>query len=190
MPDVPEDWMGWLCPDTAKALSDRLSLRTKWVVECGTWLGMSARAILESAPNTNLACIDTWKGSPEHHADKKSDGTPGEWAKRLPTLYQTCQRNLWPWRDRVVMVKEDSLVGLGEVFSLGLQPDLIYLDSKHTLGRVTAELAVCRELFPGTPIVGDDYRMIAHAVQEHARLFNRALIDCGDAFAFDPVEVE
>ena len=180
MPTVPEDWRGWLCANTARALLERLSPETKWVVECGTWTGCSARWIVENGPNTMLICIDTWQGSPEHH-------TNPDWACRLPTLYETCQRNLWPWRDRIVMLRRDSLVGLGEVFAAGIVPDLIYLDSKHTVGRVAAELAVCAELFPTAAIVGDDYNnaAVAKAADEHAKLMNRTLVNCRDAFAFD-----
>jgi hypothetical protein len=185
VPDVPEDVMGWLCTDTAKALADRLSAETKLVVECGTWLGGSARWILENAPNAQVACVDTWKGSPEHH-------TNPDWARHLPKLYETCQLSLWPWRDRVVMLRQDSLVGLGEVFAAGcaagVQPDLIYLDTKHTAGRVTAELYLCLELFPGAMIVGDDFNhaAVALAAREHAKLTGRPLLDCGEAFAFEP----
>jgi hypothetical protein len=186
MPDVPEDWMGWLHPDTADAITSQLGPETRLVVECGTWLGVSARAILEAAPNATLICVDTWLGSPEHWADRKPDGTPGDWAKRLPTLYETCQRNLWPWHDRVIMVRQDSLVGMGEVFAAGLSPDLIYLDSKHTYGRVVAELALCLELFPDTPIVGDDFNngAVAKAARDHAAHTSRPLADYGTAFYF------
>lgn len=180
MPDVPEDWMGWLCPDTAQALCDNLSRETQLVVECGTWLGVSARAILKNAPNAHLICIDTWKGSPEHWADK------GDWHKRLATLYEVCQRNLWPWRDRVTMVREDSLVGLGQVYKAGLVPDLIYLDTKHTLWRVSAELTMCLELFTSVPIVGDDYSnaTVACAADLHAKMFKRPMLVRGAAFEF------
>lgn len=181
IPDMLEDWQGWLCPDTATALTSRVGPHTQLVVECGSWLGCSARAILDNAVNAVLVCVDTWMGSPEHR-------TNAEWERRLPTLYETFQRNLWPWRDRVVMLRQDSLVGLGEVYSLGLQPDLIYLDTKHTLGRVTAELALCLELFPETPVVGDDYSnaAVALAAREHARVTGRPMIECGAAFAFEP----
>ena len=186
MPRCPEDWMGWLCPDTAQALKDHVNDETRLVVECGTWLGVSAKAILTHAPLAHLLCIDTWMGAPEHWADRRADGSPGDWAKRLPTLYETCQRNLWPWRERVTMIRRDSLVGLGEVFQAGLVPDMIYLDTKHSLGRVTAELALCLELFPSSPVVGDDYSngAVALAADLHAKTLGRPIEKRGAAFAF------
>lgn len=184
-PNFPEDWHGWFCPETAAALTERLGPDTTLVVECGTWLGYSARAILNNAPNAHLVCIDTWLGSPEHWDNKRPDGSPGLWAQRLPTLYEVCQRNLWKWRDRVVMIRKDSLVGLGLVFDAGLMPDLIYLDSKHTFGRVAAELATCLELFPESEIVGDDYShgAVARAADLHSKNTGRPLVSYGAAFA-------
>jgi hypothetical protein len=186
--------MGWLCPDTANALAERVNAETRLIVECGTWLGVSARLFMQRAPNAELICIDTWMGSPEHWNDKRADGTPGDWASRLPTLYKTCQRNLWPWHDRITMVRQDSLVGLGQVYEAGLHPDLIYLDSKHTAGRVSAELSLCLELFPDARVVMDDYNNAAvmSAAYDHAVFTGRPMIACGGtdappaACAFDP----
>ncbi len=165
-PDVPEDGRGWCHGQTAAAIKTPLSSETELAVECGTWLGYSARVILKAAPNAKLICIDTW-----------------------PSVRETCQRNLWQWRERLVLMQEDTIVGLGLVYAAGLRPDMIYLDSAHTLGRVTAELAVCRELFPGAAVVGDDYtqRAVKQAARHHAELFKRELIECGvAAFRFDP----
>lgn len=168
MPELHEDWHGWLCSETATALAETIGRNARLVVECGTWLGCSARAILSLAPEAHLVCIDHWLGSPEHQVEAGKS----EWYGRLETLYAQCQRNLWTWRERVTLVRADSLAGLVEVYGCGLSPDTIYLDSKHTMERVAAELAVCRELFPQAAIVGDDYNnaAVALAVDEFARL--------------------
>lgn len=181
MPTVPEDDSGWLAPATLEALQSKLSSSTQLVVECGTWKGRSARRILAAAPNAHLLCIDTWAGSPEHFR------VP-EWTALLPTLYEGCQRNLWPWRDRVTLIKADSLVGLGLVYTAMLKPDLIYLDSKHSYGRVSAELALCLELFPETPVVGDDYLQadVDRAVKVHVAETGRPLSSMECAFILEP----
>lgn len=179
-PEAPEDWRGWLCEDTSRALADRLTAATRLVVECGTWTGCSARWILAHASSARLVCVDTWRGSPEHRANP-------DWASRLPTLYETCQRNLWPWRERITLLRQDSLVGLGQVYAAGITPDLVYLDTKHTVGRVAAELALRTELFPSAAIVGDDFNnfAVAKAAIQHAELLGRPLVECGMAFAFE-----
>lgn len=183
MPDVPEDESGWLHPNTLQALSDNLFHTTKLIVECGTWKGRSAIAMLQRAPQAHIVCIDTWKGSPEHFR------VP-EWTELLPTLYEGCQRNLWTWRERATMVRQDSLVGLGEVYKAGLVPDLLYIDSKHSFGRVTAELAMCLELFPHTTVVGDDYLYpdVTRAVDKHVELTGRPMRQCDCAFILAPWE--
>lgn len=183
-PDVPEDWHGWLCPETAQALAGHLSPSTRLVVECGSWLGMSARLILDGAPCAALVCIDHWKGSPEH----QPQNGPREWSRRLPGLYDTFLRNLWPWRDRVVPLRADTLDGLAEVAGCGLEPDLVYVDSEHTADRVSRELAFSTGTWPRAWIVGDDYvnPAVASAAEEHAATARRPIQRRGAAFLFPP----
>lgn len=84
-PRVPEDWHGWLSNDTLSLPYWNLSGSTRLVVECGSWLGLSARAILLGAPNAVLVCCDHWKGSPEHQLNF-------DCVRRLPALYETFLR--------------------------------------------------------------------------------------------------
>jgi len=176
-PDLPEDWHGWLGPETARALAEHLSAGTRLVVECGSWLGVSARAILELAPAATLVSIDHWRGSPEHH------GNP-EWAARLPRLYATFLRNLWPYRRRVIPLVADSLDGLAEVAAHGLSPELVYLDTEHSFARVRGELAFSTDRWPQAAIVGDDFSNpeVARAAEAHAQHTGRRLLSYGAAF--------
>ena len=181
-PDIPEDWHGWLCPNTKQALAARLSASTEFVIECGTWLGASARFILESAPKSRLWCIDTWKGSPEHFDDPA-------WKAKLPKLFETCERNLWTWRQRCQLMRTDSLVGLAALYEAGIKPDLIHLDTLHTFGRVSAELHLCSELFPAAWVVVDDldWDAVKGACDMFARFTARPMIEGGNARTFLPI---
>ena len=181
-PAGKDDFSGWLCPNTRQALAARLSDTTACVIEAGSWLGLSARFIMESAPNARLWCIDTWKGSPEH-ADNS------EWKAKLPTLFETCQRNLWPWRERCQLIQADSLVGLAALADSGIKPDLIHLDTLHTFGRVSAELHLCSELFPRAWVVVDDldWEAVKGACDMFARFTARPMIEGGNARTFLPV---
>ncbi len=183
-PPVPEDWHGWLHPDTAAALVECLGPQTTLVVECGSWLGVSARAVLEHAPRATLIAIDHWRGSPEHQAQAGN----ADWARRLPTLYETFLRNLWPWRRRVVPLRADTLEGLAQVHEAGLVPGLVYLDSEHTLDRVSRELAFATAHWPQAAIVGDDFghAPVRRAVEEHSAATGRPSADRGAAFLFPP----
>lgn len=182
MPDVPEDWFGWFCPDTAAMLLRNLDEQTELVVELGTFLGFSSRAILGYAPNAHLICVDTWKGSPEHLAVD----APEEWKRRIATLFAVCQRNLWPWKDRLTLVREDSLAGLRAIQQLGLRPNLVYVDSEHTYDRVSRELNFCTSLWPAATIVGDDYNNgnVKLAADRHAENARRPMTGNAAAFCF------
>ena len=169
-PDVSEDWHGWLCKQTAAMLARHLGPKTRVVVETGSWLGLSARHILQSAPHATLICADTWEGSPAHHHNPL-------WAARLPRLYETFCANLWPWRLRVIPVQADSLKALAEIAAFGIAPELVYLDSLHTFRHVTDEILRCHALWPDTPLVGDDYYIpeVQRAVRLCARQIGRKL---------------
>jgi hypothetical protein len=156
-----------------------LTSKTRLVVECGSWLGVSTRAILLGAPNAVVVCCDHWRGSPEHQTDPDCN-------RRLLNLYETFLRNLWPWRHRVTPIRADSLDALAEIHQSGLVPDLIYLDTEHTYERVSRELAFCTDHWPSATIVGDDYDWpeVARAAHEHAQNTGRQFFAHATAFSF------
>jgi hypothetical protein len=181
-PDMPEDWHGWLCADTAAALVEACQPDPEVIIELGTWLGFSARAILENTRRATLICIDHWRGSPEHQIEAGKE----EWYNRLPTLYETFLRNLWPCRDRVIPLRADTLIGLAEVGDLEIEPGLVYVDSEHSVDRVTRELAFITAAWPTAGIVGDDYdnAAVKLAADQHAIALGRPLVVKGAAFCF------
>jgi hypothetical protein len=150
IPDVPDQLGGWFCGENQEILRRHLSPTTELVVELGSWQGMSARFIAAAAPRANLICIDHWEGSPEHKAFP-------EWARSLPTLYETFLRNLWEFRDRVVPLKCTTQKGLERIAAAGLTPDLIYLDAAHDASSVLADVSLALRLFPKATLVGDDW---------------------------------
>jgi hypothetical protein len=169
-PDLPEDWHGWLCPETAAMLRRHLAVGTRIVVETGSWLGVSARHILRHAPRATLVCIDTWKGSPEHHNNP-------DWSQRLATLYETFCRNLWEARARIIPMRTDALQGLAELHALGIVPDLVYVDDLHQYAHVLRELTLLDAQWHGVRLVGDDYNHpdVRRAVQAAAAAAGRKL---------------
>jgi hypothetical protein len=184
-PDRHEDWFGWFCSDTAEMLERNLGVDTRLVVELGSFLGFSSRAILQYAPNAHLLCVDTWKGSPEH----LTPNAPPEWTSRITSLYEGFLRNLWPWRTRLTPIRQDSLVGLAEIEAAGLVPDLVYVDSEHTVNRVSRELAFITRAWPTAIIVGDDYNnaAVAFAADDHARESGRTMLANAASFCFPGV---
>lgn len=148
------------------------------VVETGSWLGMSARHILRHAPRATLVCIDTWKGSPEHHLNP-------DWGRRLPTLYQTFCRNLWKTRARIVPMRTDAIEGLVELHALGIAPDLVYVDDLHEYDHVLRELTLLDAQWHPARLVGDDYNHaeVQRAVQTAAAATRRTLTHNGAAWS-------
>lgn len=159
-----------------------LSAELQVAIELGSFLGVSSRAILNAAPHATLICVDHWRGSPEHLLTD----APPHWRRRIETLYEGFLRNLWPWRERVIPLRADTLEGLAEIAAAGVVPELVYVDSEHTCDRVSRELAFCTEHWPAATIVGDDYNQaeVARAVQRHAAASGRTVACNATAFCF------
>lgn len=152
MPDVVPDEHGWFQSCNARLLKRVLGPQTKLLVELGSWLGKSARFMLRAAPSATIVCIDHWRGSAEHHDPRRQDVND-----KLPRLYETFLRNMWPWRDRVVALRSDTVAGLRELGRLQLAPDLVYIDAGHDYENARADLRTALELFPAARIAGDDW---------------------------------
>jgi hypothetical protein len=164
-PDVPPPPdRNWLFPDTRKVLADTVSPDSRFIVEVGSWLGRSTRYIADLAPKARIAAIDHWVGSPEHTHDP-------ELVPLLPRLYETFLSESWDYRDRVIPVKAKSVEGLKKVADAGLTPDLIFIDADHSYEAVRADVTMALQLFPKTPLVGDDWDWpgVRQAVEELAR---------------------
>lgn len=151
-PDLEPVTHGWLGDWTKSRLTQYLPTNASVIVECGSWLGKSARFLLDAAPNATVICIDTWEGSPEHQSGNGHD----DWAAMLATLHSQFIANMWGWRSRVIPVRADSFDGLEIVKAYDITPSLIYLDSEHTEHRVGGELRRCDKFWPQVPIVLDD----------------------------------
>jgi len=163
-PAVPPSDHGWFGPEHVELLSGALSSGTKVFLEMGSWLGKSTRFIAAHAPNAFIIAIDHWKGSAEHHS------TP-EWKALLPTLYETFLKNCWPYRDRIIPMRIDTVSGMKLVFQQGISPDVVFIDAGHDYISARADLSYALGLFPNAAICGDDFMWegVARTVTEHVR---------------------
>lgn len=140
--------------------------QVKVVVELGSWLGLSAKWFVNNCPNAAVICVDHWEGSREHHKNPN-------YAQFLPTLYDTFLVNMWQWRDRIIPVRSTSVEGLKEIHSLGVKPDLVYIDAAHEREPVYQDTKTAIECFPDAQIFGDDWPMpplqegVRQALAEH-----------------------
>ena len=176
-PDVPVQQQGWCDEPNQKMLSSLLNGPIKIIVEIGSWLGNSARFILESAPQANMICVDHWFGSKEHLESEHE-----HIRKIIPTLYETFLVNLWDYRSRLVPLRTDSIRGLHEIHRSGVKPDLIYIDASHDYHNVFEDVKTALDLFPNSVICGDDwhYEDVRRAVGELAQEYGKKIIAGGD----------
>jgi hypothetical protein len=148
-PAVPGNLQGWFHGDNRRVLASLLSDRTEIILELGSWLGLSAAWFCERAPGATVICVDHWRGSAEHQQEMFAD--------ILPVLYETFLVNLWPHRDRVVPMRRPTAYGMSEIASLGITPDLVYIDASHARESVAEDVTAALRYFPRAPIVGDDW---------------------------------
>lgn len=142
-----------------------LNGNTRLIVELGSWLGVSARFMLDHAPNAEIVCIDHWKGSKEHFDPSVKEYE--DFQIMLPTLYEAFLHECWEYRDRIVPLRVNSLDGLKIIHEYGLRPEVIYVDASHEYEDVKADIELSHTLFPEAILIGDDYQNIKgvrHAV--------------------------
>ncbi len=152
-PAIEPQWHGWLAPLTCEALVDHCPRDAKLIVECGSWAGLSAKFFLEHAPDATVICIDHWCQTPQQIAPLTP---PPEAVPLIPVIYDLFCANHWENQNRIIPMRLNSYVGLMLLVDMGLQPDLIYLDSDHSTKNLHGELLLCGE-FPEARVVGDDY---------------------------------
>lgn len=177
-PDVPDDPQGFFDAENQRSLSRAFSLvphTAPLVLELGTWKGKSARWMLETYPGARVICVDLWTPDVTY----KDFGSKWAWLAQEPHLYETAQRNLWPFRDRSALVKARTVDGIAHVAACGAVPDVVYIDAGHTYEDVKADLAGTLQHWPaarpdrtdqGTVILGDDFNQepVRRAVEELA----------------------
>ena len=180
------DGHGWFTDQNRRYLADNIDEFTNVIVELGSWLGLSSRFLLDTAPDATLICVDHWRGS--DHPDCKAMKTE-EVAKRIPTLFEQFLRNMWNYRERLIPVRAVTIDGMREIAALGIQPDLVYLDADHSYEGTRAEVDAILELFPHARLVGDDYSNFAgvkKAVDEVAAETGRVLKFDWNAWQLNP----
>jgi hypothetical protein len=151
-PDVPTNWGGFCSRSQKRIFSDIISDSVHVILELGSWMGKSARHMAqEMGSHGTIICVDHWKGSPEH---VKSD----EFTDVLPTLYETFIKNQWELRDKIIMVREDTLTGMKMVHSCGIRPCIVYIDAGHEYDNVSKDISDAIALFPDALLIGDDYQ--------------------------------
>ena len=124
---------------------------TKVILELGSWLGKSTRFLLDAAPKATVIAVDHWKGTLQIMSDAPEQG------RKFPILYDQFLSNCWEYKDRLIPVKNNTVEAMGEVYNLGIRPDLVYVDASHDYDSAIADLTEAVKLFPNAVFVGDDF---------------------------------
>lgn len=160
----PDDLQGWGSDDPVLVGAVQL-LRPARVCEVGSWKGRSAirmaQAVKALCMDTEIVCVDTWLGSPEHWLK----GVPEEYASLrivhgVPQLYYTFLAN-------VVRAGVSDIItpfpmtseNAAEIFgTLGVQFDLIYIDAAHEYKPAKRDIEAYYDLLADDGLlIGDDY---------------------------------
>lgn len=186
-PNLPTDDHGWLSEENKIILKKLLTDDKKIVVEIGSWLGLSARYILDINPEINLISIDHWS---EDIKDHTNGGTTDPFAdssiNKINILWNTFLVNCWNYRDRLFPVRGYSSYGIKKVGELGIVPDLVYIDASHSYDDVIQDISLCRYYWPDSQIVGDDYFWsdVKMAVHDYAKKNNLKVISEGNCWYY------
>ncbi len=136
---------GLLDHETQLALREHLPPNGPIVVELGSYLGFSAKYLLDIGAS-EVICVDHWNGFPGWNLRRRM----------LPHYHQFCL-NVWSVRDRIIPVREKTVAGLAMIHERGVWPDLIWIDAGHDEQSVYEDVSVSCELFPGINLIGHDW---------------------------------
>jgi hypothetical protein len=139
----PGDMRGWGSTDRIFEQVIRI-IRPALIVEVGTWKGASAIHMGRLARNlgfsTEIICVDTWLGSPEHiHPHWRS-------SLRLrngyPQIHYTFLTNIIENQltDVIIPLPATSENAAKILFEKNIRPDTVYIDATHEYKPVLRDL--------------------------------------------------
>jgi predicted O-methyltransferase YrrM len=143
---------GWMLSTELEWLAANAKRRRK-IVEVGSWMGRSTRALADSTPGCVYA-VDTWKGSDEAEHHRILKGQPEEW------LFNEFKKNLL---DHITSLKVTAVNATSEAAASlfkakGDTFDMIFIDASHDHTNVMADLAAWFPLLaPGGLFCGHDF---------------------------------
>ena len=152
-PDVEKIDLGWCLVDEIQgAMNGNETL----IIEIGSFLGRSARMFCDMSSNCKVVCIDRWELVDPNDEDIIGKNI-NNFKYIMNNMYDIFIANCWEYRDRIIPVKEDGVVGLMILRDLQVEPDFIFVDGDHDEGGCSKDLAMCAACFPRTKILGHDW---------------------------------
>ncbi|MGH7120211.1 MAG: class I SAM-dependent methyltransferase [Acetobacteraceae bacterium] len=201
----PDDMQGW--GSDAPVLMQAIEvLRPRRICEVGSWKGRSAinmaRAVKSLGLSSEIVCVDTWLGSPEHWLEQ---GPSRQESLRvvngMPHLYYTFLANVVRNHvEDVITPFPMTSENAAHVFAgLGVRFDIVYLDAAHEYEPVKRDLNAYYGLLERDGLlIGDDYlswdgvtkAVDEFALEHHLRLkgvWGKFIIPKGDNVDIDVI---
>lgn len=124
------------------------------ILEVGTWLGTTAKAMADSLRQCKVHCVDTWKGSPSDCTGKcviEAGGADAVYAEFVKRIGDRLNETIFPWRK-----SSDEASAMHWT-----QFDVIFIDAEHTYERTK------RDILNWWPHLRDDGVMLGHDFHTH-----------------------
>lgn len=188
--DHPADTQGWGSTHPIfRYLIERE--RPAVVAEVGTWKGRSALGMATAAKRagiaTQIVCIDTWLGAPEHVL-RRDYFASLRMRHGYPQLFHTFMANVVRagHEDVITPLPQTSDNAAVLLRKMGIRPNLVYIDGAHAYDPVLRDL---RNYWPllarGGVLFGDDYPKgagVTKAVHEFATEKDLTVVAGGGKF--------
>jgi hypothetical protein len=167
-PDYEQEFVGWW-QEAHEEMFDTTGFPPKQILEVGSFLGQSTQYMAERWPEAHITCVDNW-------SCKLSDSWAEKLAKYLEDPYNRFLANMWDYRDRITIVKENDPPATFLLAVDGFYPDLVYLDGSHEFNDVIYQLYICGAYWPTAVVMGDDYNFtdVQRAIKLFCKRHNRA----------------
>lgn len=181
-PDLAFDNHGWFAKRTRQALTCALYMNrdTPYILELGSYLGLSTRYILNMHPATVVA-VDLWPSEDERF---EKDAALNQHSEEKPDLYQAFLSNCWGYRDRLFPMRGDTITEMTKIARMGLDIGVVYVDAGHDYNSAYHDIVTALRLFPDATIVGDDFGKanagVKKAVRAADKEYDRELVVVGD----------
>ncbi len=154
-------------------------------LEIGSYIGGSALEVLKNTTIDKAVCIDYFdsqKFMDILNGDKNYTPSLKQYLE-TNDIYQVFLRNMRPFKNRVLAIKNNSHDGILKVADMKLSPGLIYIDGGHTYNIVKDDVEQCLIHFPNAIICGDDYSTaypgVKRALDELTKKYPIKIINTG-----------
>lgn len=153
---IPPNCEGWNSDDPFFAIMAQ-RWQPRLIVEVGTWHGASALHLAKLCPDSEIVCVDTWRGAPEMWCHRPETlllehGEPRVYRQFLSNVLHAGKQH------QIAPFCADSLTAAEWFAFHGIRPDAVYIDGAHTelacASDIQAWLPLVRE---GGVLFGDDY---------------------------------